>query len=52
MEQMNQRLKDKEEQIKWKDQRLEKVENESSDIATALVNIAKRDRIVPQKWGK
>jgi hypothetical protein len=51
MEQMNQRLKDKE-QIKGKDQRLEKAENESSDIVTALVDMAKRDRIVPQKRGE
>ena len=52
MEQMNERLKDKEEQIKGKDQRLEKAENASSDIVTALVDKAKRDRIVPQKRGE
>jgi chromosome segregation ATPase len=45
MEQMDQRLKEK-------DQRLAKAENESSDIVTALVNVAKRDRMTHQKRGE
>ena len=45
MEQRDQRLKEK-------DQRLAKAENESSDIVTALVDVAKRDRVMHQKRGE
>ena len=45
MEQRDQRLKEK-------DKRLAKVENESSDIVTALVDVAKRDRMAHQKRGE
>jgi hypothetical protein len=45
MDQRDQRLKEK-------DQRLVKAENESSDIVTALVDVAKRDRMVHQKRGE
>ena len=45
MEQRDQRLKKK-------DQLLAKVEHESSDIVTTLVDVAKRDRMVPQKQGE
>jgi hypothetical protein len=44
-EQRDQRLKEK-------DQRLAKAENESSDIVTALVDVAKRDRITHEKRGE
>jgi len=44
MDQMDQRLKEK-------DRRLAKAENESSDIVTALVDVAKRDRMTHQKRG-
>lgn len=45
VEQMDERLKEK-------DQRLAKAENESSDIVTALVDVAKRDRMTHQKRGE
>ena len=45
MEKIDQRLKEK-------DQRLAKAENESSDIVTALVDVAKRDRMAHQKRGE
>ena len=45
MEQQDQRLKEK-------DQRLAKADIELSDIVTALVEVAKRDRMTHQKRGE
>jgi hypothetical protein len=45
-------MEERDQRLKEKDQRLAKAENESSAIVTALVDVAKRDRMVHQKWGE
>ena len=45
-------LEEKDQRLKEKDQRLQKAEESSSDILTALREVVKKDITVHQKWGE